>query len=36
MGTMCCQFHWQPEQFWSATPHEVEAIIEAWVEINGK
>ena len=35
MGLMGSIFHWQPDQFWRATPHEVMAIIDMYEEIHG-
>lgn len=35
MGAVCAYFHWQPAQFWSATPHEIVAMLEAAESTDG-
>ena len=34
MGFAFTQLHWSPDQFWSATPHELFAAIETFLLAN--
>jgi hypothetical protein len=34
MGLCIASFKWRPDDFWNATPHEVMAAYEMYVEMN--
>lgn len=34
MGIACAIFHWAPQTFWEATPHEFWAAVEAHRDAN--
>ena len=33
-GLVALLLHWPPDQFWHATPHEVETIFHAWQDMQ--